>query len=404
MAFPSPSPHRKQSPAQSTTDGEATVNPVFCGLVVSICAATAATLPREYYCPITIQSAADFVERNGLLAGGFLQAPSSALDWCMATYNFGTAWSSISGMNLSDKRSYRGLSDSAMGVRYLAYYCMEELDYVEQQLMRRLFWLLFAGTYSADMLGRLAIGLATPGFETICPRPLALSDNQLDPPPRTSNASEGTTDEAPWHGDDTSYIAGLNSLSDLFGIWHEIRSETTPRREPRESIDRYLSMVQRVIDGLPPELRWRGGLSRPPGATKGHDVQIANLFITSLHIRSNILQRFGVAGSYYGAEHQRIVDDLLEILYHMPQAVFEANGHSLVPKIRDIGAAYLDQFNVESGGASTGTGTGTSTSTSNVSSHGGGRERLERLLSRLDDLDYWHGLSLEDAQPQRVIE
>lgn len=227
------------------------------------------------------------------------------------------------------------------------------------------------------MLGRLAIGLATPGYESICPRPLPLSDNQLDPP------AAGETDEIPWHGDNTSYIPGLNRLSDIFGVWHEIQSGPTSQ-DSKESINKYLSMVQQVIDSLPPELRWRGGLSRPPGATKGHDVQIANLFVTSLHLRSNILQKFGTAGSY-GAEHQRIVDDLLEILYHMPQAVFEANGPSLVPKIRDIGAAYLDQFQGEGGSTQVGS--------------QGGRQRLERLLSRLDDLDYWHGLSLVDAQP-----
>lgn len=225
------------------------------------------------------------------------------------------------------------------------------------------------------MLGRLAIGLATPGYESICARPLPLSDNQLDPP------SEGQTGETPWHGNTTTYIPGLNRLCDLFGVWHEIQS-APPSRDPTESIDRYLGMVQQVIDNLPPELRWRGGLSRPPGATKGHDVQIANLLVTSLHLRSNILQKFGTPGDY-GAEHQRIVDDLLEVLYHMPQAVFEANGPSLVPKIRDIGAAYLDQFREESGASQVGS--------------QGGRQRLERLLSRLDDLDYWHGLSLADT-------
>ena len=227
------------------------------------------------------------------------------------------------------------------------------------------------------MLGRLAIGLATPGYESICARPLPLSDNQLDP------LTPGQTDETPWHGDNTSYIPGLNSLYSLFRVWHEIQS-TPPNRDPEEFIDRFLRMVQQVIDNLPPELRWRGGLSRPPGATKGHDVQIANLFVTSLHLRSNILQKFGTAGPY-GAQHQRIVDDLLEVLYHMPQAVFEANGPSLVPKIRDIGAAYLEQFR-EEGGA-------------NHVRIRDGKQRLERLLSRLDDLDYWHGLSLENAQP-----
>lgn len=126
-------------------EGEATQNPIFCGLVASICAATAATLPREHYGPITVTSSVDFIERNRLLVGGFFQAPSSTLDWCISMYNLGTALSSVSGADLSDKRSYHGLSEAAMGTRYLAYYCMPQLDYVEQQLTRRLFSLLYVG-------------------------------------------------------------------------------------------------------------------------------------------------------------------------------------------------------------------------------------------------------------------
>lgn len=125
--------------------GEAASNPTYCGLVVSICAATAATLPREHYGPITVTSAVDFIERNGLLVGGFFQAPSSTLDWCISMYNLGTALGSVPGTDLSDKRSYHKLSEAAMGTRYVAYYCVSQLDYVEQQLTRRLFSLLYVG-------------------------------------------------------------------------------------------------------------------------------------------------------------------------------------------------------------------------------------------------------------------
>ena len=126
-------------------EGEAARNPIFCGLVVSICAATAATLPREHYGPITVTSSVDFIERNQLLAGGFFQGPSSTLDWCISMYNLGTALGSVSGADMSDKRSYHKLSEATMGTRYLAYYCMPQLDYVEQQLTRRLFSLLYVG-------------------------------------------------------------------------------------------------------------------------------------------------------------------------------------------------------------------------------------------------------------------
>ncbi|KAJ4174267.1 hypothetical protein NW754_004682 [Fusarium falciforme] len=202
-------------------------------------------------------------------------------------------------------RAYHALNEAATGARYLAYYCMHELDEAEQQLLRRLFWLLFAAS------------------------------------------------------------------------WYVHNSHLTVP---------YLGKIQSVINGLPPELRWRGGMSRPPNVTQSHDVQIANLFVTSLEIRSNILQKFGPTETS-GLEHQKIVDDLLEVLYHLPQAVFDANGSSLVPKIRDIGAAYLEQTQLRNG---------SSTDASDVA-----RNKLERLLRKLDDLDCWQGIGVVDSPPVR---
>lgn len=107
--------------------------------------------------------------------------------------------------------------------------------------------------------------------------------------------------------------------------------------------------------------------------------------MTSLNIRSNILQKFGPTAKST-EDHQKIVDDLLEILYHLPRAVFDANGSSLVPKIRDIGAAYLEQL---------GSGVG-------EVEIGDARIKLERLLRKLDDLDCWQGIGVLDTPPLRV--
>jgi hypothetical protein len=113
-----------------------------------------------------------------------------------------------------------------------------------------------------------------------------------------------------------------------------------------------MNLVQCALDYLPPELQWRGGLSKPPQSNFGTEVQTANLYITQLHVRSNLLEQMnglsksmGVAGTPPEIinERQNIVTDMLEILYHMPQETLEANGHSLIPKIRDIGSALLDE-------------------------------------------------------------
>ncbi|KAM5342094.1 hypothetical protein ACJ41O_015125 [Fusarium nematophilum] len=359
--------------------GEADANPIFCALVVSVCAATRATLPRGDHNPMTVEHCVEFLDRHGLLVNRFSQR-SFSLDWCTAMYNMGTVISAVSESGLSDMRSYHALSEAASGVRYLAYYCLHELDEAEQQLLRRLFWLLFAASCSADIFGRLSVNVLPQDRIEGFPRPLPLSDDQMEPPPSSEHH------EQKWHGDDTSYVPGLNSLSDLFLIWQEIQ-QTPKDHDPESTITKFLDRIQCVINHLPPELRWRGGLSRPPTVTQGHDVQIANLFVTSLDIRSNVLQKFGPTDTS-GLEHQRIVDDLLEILYHLPQAVFDANGSSLVPKIRDIGAAYLEQTQL---------GGGTATVESEVA-----RDRLERLLRKLDDLDCWVGIGVVDSPPSRM--
>ena len=96
--------------------------------------------------------------------------------------------------------------------------------------------------------------------------------------------------------DDEHYIPGLNAFADVFMSWWHAKLDRTPRL-PEEALKRGLSHVQHVLDNLPPELRWRGGLSRPPGATWGHDAQMMQILITSLYVKSNLLQRFGTLPS-----------------------------------------------------------------------------------------------------------
>lgn len=69
-------------------------------------------------------------------------------------------------------------------------------------------------------------------------------------------------------------------------------------------------------------------------------------------------------------ERHRVVDELLDILYHMQTEVLVANGYSIIPKIRDIGSALLDQLR--------------------TGSHGRTLEasvNLDRLLAKLENLD-----------------
>ncbi|OHE94909.1 hypothetical protein CORC01_09828 [Colletotrichum orchidophilum] len=362
--------------------GEANSDRTFCALVVSVCAATVATLRRADYYPVTVERCLDFIEEHHLLNHG-LRKPAYSLDWCVAMYNIGTSSCSINEDGMGDMGSFHGMSEAAAGTRFLAYYHMADLDVSEQQLLKRLFWLIFAA-YCADIFGRLSVSIVSHQENRAQLRPLPLTDSQLETGPHLSHAESPS-----WHGDTTSYVPGLNQLSDLFLVWHE--AQTAPVSlygGQEEALKHWLVQIQTIIDNFPPELRWRGGLSRPSHITEGHDTQVVNLFITSLNIRSNLLQRFGSVVKTRAAEHQRIVDDLLEILYHMPQHVLEQNGKSLIPKLRDCGAAYMEQIGVSGGDGAL------------VSE--GARLKLEKLLRKLDDIDCWPGLpGIENPQSAR---
>jgi len=220
------------------------------------------------------------------------------------------------------------------------------------------------------MFGRPYVGLLTPQDNIQSMRPLDLADAELDPTIST---------EGHWHGDTMSYVPGLNHLSTLFLLWH---SSQQLHNHTIDGLQEHINLVQRALDDLPAELRWRGGLSRPPRSNFGTDVQVANLYITQLHIRSNLLEQLDrlakgqadlVTSENIAAQRQSIVEDSLEILSHMPRETLEANGHSLVPKIRDIGSALLDEVRmVENSQAVSGQ----------------ARHDLQRLLEKLEKLDY----------------
>ncbi|KAI0014231.1 hypothetical protein F4779DRAFT_558778 [Xylariaceae sp. FL0662B] len=103
---------------------------------------------------------------------------------------------------------------------------------------------------------------------------------------------------------------------------------------PEQTLSIGPSYIQQELDYLTPEPQWPGGFSRLPQATWGHDTKIANILITSQHIRSNLLHKFDHS---LREEYQRIIGNLLEILYHLPCSNLEENAISLIPKTRDMG-------------------------------------------------------------------
>lgn len=159
---------------------------------------------------------------------------------------------------------------------------------------------------------------------------------------------EVAVSEYPWHVSEMSYVPGLCVLIDLFKLWHESQQLRDP--DVRQVQD-YSHLVLTAPGRAPPELRPRGGLSRPLGSNFGTDIQMVNLYITQIHIRAFLLdQLYGLAGNPNdlsvptGVDLARkdLVNDMLAIISQVPHDTLEANDNSLITKLRDIRLALLN--------------------------------------------------------------
>ncbi|KAL6237951.1 hypothetical protein BDW75DRAFT_228302 [Aspergillus navahoensis] len=293
-------------------------DPVFTGLIISVLAATASTLRRksfaEYY-PITPAQCIYLIRRHNLLPA---DGPY-CLDWCTAKYNLATAL--MARGDLSDPLVYRTIGEAVTGTSYLLSNKLEEIGLLHRELLKRL-WCLLEITLmlpeildrNADMLGHPLIGihmlLNNPSY---IPQPFTDEDLDVDPSAGFPSSSQAT------------YVPGLTHLLSLFRTWNSCQIARL-YRPPSEVLSTALADIQKTLDTLPPPLRWRGGLSRPASASPGHDVQIANIHITNRERPP-------------------------EVLNHLPREILEANGYSLIPKIRDIGGAYLEGLRVHADAA-----------------------------------------------------
>ncbi len=116
----------------------------FCALVISICAATVTSLRRKAstsYDFVTVERCCEVINKNRLLK----RKAKFTLEWAQANYNLGVA--RYSEIGLGDVMGFQYFSDSVMSVKYLIYYEMPNMSFVTQQLLKRLYWLLFAGNW-----------------------------------------------------------------------------------------------------------------------------------------------------------------------------------------------------------------------------------------------------------------
>jgi hypothetical protein len=125
-------------------DDEARNDPEFVALVISVCAATVACLRKKYsvnYENVTAERCFEVVKQKRLLEN----PKTFTLEWCQASYHLGTALSSERG--LDDVDGFRYFNQAVCGVKYLLHFQMPNMTFMSQQLLKRLYWLLFAGNW-----------------------------------------------------------------------------------------------------------------------------------------------------------------------------------------------------------------------------------------------------------------
>ncbi|CAO2652342.1 Nn.00g006250.m01.CDS01 [Neocucurbitaria sp. VM-36] len=339
----------------------------FLLLVASICAATTASLRRRrhLYTGVTTEGCLELADRFKLWSS----TSDITLERTLTLYNFSSAVHHEYGID--SPLTHRTIGEASISVKYMIHQHLDQMSFMDQQILKRVYWLIFAGQCTYDMHGRRLLVLRHAHEPVNALLPLEISDEQLlvggSEPSLTSSSSSQSSHH--------SYIPGLNALSRLFLVWQSSQAIPT---QTMENLQVHISRAHRVLSDLPRELSWTGGQACQMGAF-GFNVQKVNLRITQLHIRANLLeqmntlakdQRLRITPDAIIEERHRVVDELLDLLYRMPTEVFDANGYSVVPKIRDIGSALLDELRTGEHGR---------TLQASIS--------LDKLLMRLEELD-----------------
>ena len=113
---------------------------MFLAVVISLCAATVSSLPRRgasRYGGVTALQCLEAIEQNHLLDNH----RNITLYWCQAKYHLSTALLSVQGTDSA--YSFRLLGEATTGIKYLTFYEMHHMTPLEQQLTKRLYWLIF---------------------------------------------------------------------------------------------------------------------------------------------------------------------------------------------------------------------------------------------------------------------
>jgi hypothetical protein len=334
----------------------------FLALVASVCAATYASLRRrrQYYGTVTVNSCLELAERFSLWSA----SEDITLEKALTFYHFSSAVLYENGVDSAI--AFRLIGESSVSVKYLMQQSLDQMPFMDQQIVKRLYWLNFAAQCTSEMHGRRLLVLHHAHEASSVSFPIPVSDEELLRGPVSAPASADSLDY--------SYVSGLNALSGLFLVWQSSQAISV---QTMGNLQEHIWRAHRALSDLPPELVWADQANE--AGYFGFNVQKVNLKVTQLHIRSNLLEQMNALARSQGYavtpdaiidERHLVVEELLDVLYTMPEELFDANGYSIVPKIRDIGSALLDELRTGEHGR---------TLQASVA--------LDRLLAKLENLD-----------------
>jgi hypothetical protein len=118
----------------------------FVDLVISLCAATLATLRRRAstYAPaVTVEKCYQIITLHQSNASR--QLDTLNLAWCQTKYNLSNSLTAERGID--DPTPQLLLAEALMGIGHLLHHEMENMSFADQELLKRLYWLCFAGQW-----------------------------------------------------------------------------------------------------------------------------------------------------------------------------------------------------------------------------------------------------------------
>ena len=144
---------------QATTEN---ASASFLLLVVSVCAVTVASLRRRrhLYSKVTVESCLNFAKCLRVWS----LSTAISVERSIAMYNFGSALHHEHGID--SPLSYPLVTQAAMSVKFLIHQSLDTLSFMDQEILKRLYWLIYAGQCTSDVYGRQLLFLSQSHYQT----------------------------------------------------------------------------------------------------------------------------------------------------------------------------------------------------------------------------------------------